>query len=207
MLKYLVLAGVALWFTGTIDPRLASADPLVTAFGRQRGGAATFWIAGLLLLSIFYGRFWCRALCPAGAFLALLNGVRLLPRLRPSVVARRCVFGVSDGRDLDCICCDRCRLTSTEEQAALDAAESRGAAGAWGRAFLALSVGLALLLFVQSVAERRWDRKGPVPAQARAAPGSEMRQVDEQRLRARIEQGTLSDRGAMHYVPVSDPAP
>ena len=43
-----------------------------------------YWILALsgivLFASLFYFRFWCRYLCPAGAFLALFNKLRLLRR-------------------------------------------------------------------------------------------------------------------------------
>ena len=62
-----------------------------------------------LLGSLFYTRFWCRYLCPAGAFLSLLNHVRLLRRWVPSKWFGQCEFGLTASDHLDCLCCDRCR--------------------------------------------------------------------------------------------------
>ena len=91
------LVGVYLVFASLIIPGLATRE-----LGRWRLVSA--FIVGLLgyaiglLLSLFYARFWCRNLCPAGAFLSLLNGVRLLRRFVPPVgagcwrtVINRCV--------------------------------------------------------------------------------------------------------------------
>ncbi|HNT88474.1 MAG TPA: 4Fe-4S binding protein, partial [Candidatus Hydrogenedentes bacterium] len=59
-------------------------------------------------LSFPYRRFWCRNLCPAGAFLALLNRPRILRRLSPPTHPARCDLGVRNAEELDCIRCDRC---------------------------------------------------------------------------------------------------
>ncbi|MFH0825174.1 MAG: 4Fe-4S binding protein, partial [Pseudomonadota bacterium] len=61
-----------------------------------------------LIAAVFYFRFWCRFLCPAGAFLALFNRVRLLRRWAPNTVPARCDLGVSSEHDIDCIRCGRC---------------------------------------------------------------------------------------------------
>ena len=78
-----------------------------------QGAARETWVVMLAVLviglSIVFRRFWCRSLCPAGAFLALLNGVRLFKRVVPHTEPARCDLGVRSAAELDCICCDRCR--------------------------------------------------------------------------------------------------
>jgi polyferredoxin len=58
--------------------------------------------------SLVYYRFWCRYLCPLGAFLALGNKLALLQRLGPRRRFEHCDLGVKGDHDLDCIRCHRC---------------------------------------------------------------------------------------------------
>ena len=74
-------------------------------------------IAAVLLLSVFYFRFWCRYLCPVGAFLSLGNRIALLlPLARPKDY-RRCDLGVQGKLDLDCLHCHRCVTRAKEGSA------------------------------------------------------------------------------------------
>jgi hypothetical protein len=77
------------------------------------------WIWALTILvlaaSIFFFRFWCRYLCPAGAFLALFNKVSLLSRWWPKPMPARCDLGVSFPGDVDCIRCHRCLFEQEQE--------------------------------------------------------------------------------------------
>jgi hypothetical protein len=107
--KYALLALPALLFALTRDPVVLMGDPLITFFSSS-GTEWIFWFAvTALALSLVFRRFWCRNLCPAGAFLALFNRVQLLRRIVPRTQPGRCDLGVRSVRDLDCLCCDRCR--------------------------------------------------------------------------------------------------
>ena len=108
VLKYGLLALLGLLFALTRDFGILASDPLIVFFGAQDPGWA-FWLglAGVALAFLF-PRFWCRGLCPAGAFLALLNRVQVLRRILPRTHPGRCDLGVRTPRDLDCLCCDRC---------------------------------------------------------------------------------------------------
>jgi spermidine synthase len=108
MVKYLLLTLLAVAFAITRDYTVLAADPLTTFFGAGRGGATLLIALGALALSLPYRRFWCRGLCPAGAFLSLLNRFRLLRWLSPGTRPGRCDLGVRHDRELDCLRCDRC---------------------------------------------------------------------------------------------------
>jgi hypothetical protein len=109
VVKYGLLLLLAVLFALTRDYRALASDPLSTFFSSAREA----WVVTLAIvvigLSVVFRRFWCRSLCPAGAFLALLNGVKLFRRVVPSTEPKRCDLGVRSVVELDCICCDRCR--------------------------------------------------------------------------------------------------
>lgn len=106
--KYGLLCLLAVLFALTRDFTLFGVDPLVTFWGQGRGGTALYLALAVLALSFFFPRFWCRNLCPAGAFLALFKKVRVFRRLSPSTFPARCDLGVRNTEELDCIHCDRC---------------------------------------------------------------------------------------------------
>ncbi len=109
LVKYGLLFLCALAYAMTRDDSLLAVDPLVTFFGNHSQAAAFMIALTVLAASFFYPRFWCRNLCPAGAFLALLNGVRVLRGWLPRTDPARCDLGVRRMDELDCLCCDRCR--------------------------------------------------------------------------------------------------
>ena len=65
-------------------------------------------VGGFLPLRVVYFRFWCRYLCPAGAFLALFNRIALLRKWAPLPIPGKCDLGVTFADDVDCIRCHRC---------------------------------------------------------------------------------------------------
>jgi predicted membrane-bound spermidine synthase len=77
-----------------------------------------YWIWTLALVclaaSVVYFRFWCRYLCPAGAFLAIFNKINLFRKWAPRPIPSRCDLGVSFPDDLDCIRCLRCRFRDND---------------------------------------------------------------------------------------------
>lgn len=197
--KYLLLALMTLLFGTTLQSALASGDPLVTVFAHERSRLLLCLAALLVALAFLYPRFWCRSLCPTGAFLSLLNGLRLLRRLAPSVHPRACVYGVRESRDLDCLCCDRCRRPGHREHQALIRPAGWTAARPVNAGLVAASVGLALAFAAHTVTT--WSRE---IAGASARGQAEMigrgaRPVDMKRLSHLIEQGKLSDREARFY--------
>ncbi len=109
LIKYLLLFLLVVLYALTRDSAVLTADPLITFFGSARGGIVLGLAIAVLGLSAFFRRFWCRNLCPAGAFLALLKSLRILKRISPPTFPNRCDLGVRNVDELDCIHCDRCR--------------------------------------------------------------------------------------------------
>lgn len=113
LVKYVLLAVLAAAFALTRDPAVLAADPLTSFFVIFRRGVEDGWVLGLgaagVALSIVFRRFWCRNLCPAGAFLSLLAAIGLLRRFLPAERPARCDLGVRSPAELDCLGCDRCR--------------------------------------------------------------------------------------------------
>jgi Na+-translocating ferredoxin:NAD+ oxidoreductase RnfG subunit len=107
--KYALLLLLAVLFALTRDYAVLSADPLTTIFSTLRDWPILSTAVVILALSMVFRRFWCRNLCPAGAFLALLCGAKLFKTLSPPTAPRRCDLGVRVSSELDCLCCDRCR--------------------------------------------------------------------------------------------------
>ena len=206
LVKFLLLFLVIIAFASTLDHALASSDPLVAVFNSARSRFITCLAGAVLVLSFFYGRFWCRTLCPAGAFLALLNGARLLKHLVPGVNHDLCPFGVSSGRELDCICCDRCRVVGPRAREALKAARREPTRVGRRAVFVLVVAALALLMVWRVVLDCSSLRQATPGASGGTAAGGQPRDVDMPRLRRMIEQRVLSDREARYYKPVTDPS-
>lgn len=108
LVKYLLLFLLVLRFALSRDFTHVDVDPLTTFFSVLRDRWTLLFGGVLIALSFPYRRFWCRNLCPAGAFLALLNRPALLRKLSPPTHPARCDLGVRRAGELDCIRCDRC---------------------------------------------------------------------------------------------------
>jgi len=199
--KYVVLAVLIVAFFLSRDRRTLAGDPLTSVFALRT--AASGWptwmfgaIAVAVLGSLFYVRFWCRCLCPVGAFLSLLNHFRLLRRWVPAKWFGRCEFGLTAGDHLDCLYCDRCRHAATQNIPAPSGAAVRPKVSP-----LVLAATLGGLL-VASASLTQFRRVMPLileePASNAAAAG-QPREVDVRRIRTLIEQHQLSDRKAEYY--------
>ncbi len=99
------------WISG--DSAYLAVDPMTTAFSDRMPGYAAVVVVVIGLGALVYFRPFCRYLCPAGAFLALSNKLRLLERLRTIRLTRRravarCDLGVTWQEDVDCLRCNRC---------------------------------------------------------------------------------------------------
>ena len=198
--KYVVLLVlVGLFFIGW-DRDVLKVDVLINIFSMVWREYNWVILWSILAGSVLFTRFWCRYLCPAGAFLSLLGAWAPLKRILPSKYFGRCDLGVSTVEELDCIRCDRCRYeqvgtTVSEESLA------RGPSGIFVNGFLISLVSLLLVVGVVVSARpllRKVEGVGQLVQRSSAAAGR-VRNVDVDRLRRLIEEDRLSDYEALFY--------
>lgn len=203
-IKYIVLFAFVVGFCLTGQKGAYSRDILLRVFDwRSWGqGLRSQWqfiaVISLLVLGIvIFRRFWCRYLCPAGAFLSLFNrlafvGRRLLPTKRFGC----CEFGLTGLDHLDCIWCDRCMVEDPTTRTKADPGK------VWSAVLIIMVLTIAIWL-VGGVIERpaAMPRAIAVPQASTATTPirGQGRQVDVERIKAMIDQGQLSDREAMYY--------
>ncbi len=206
--KYMVLFVLIIVFFVSRNRTTLAADPLIEIFNFQFSIydfqlANVNWQSSILLIvtialtgSVFYARFWCRYLCPVGAFLSLLSNVAILKRYLPAKRFGKCEFGLSAKDRIDCLCCDRCRY------------ERRKSAGVpmpytlmklLSRYFVV--VVLAVVILVSTVSVSRFLQVIPAGREypTALATGGQPRDVDLQRIRTMIRQKKLSDQEAEFY--------
>jgi spermidine synthase len=213
-IKYIVLIVSIIVFFLSRDRRTLAGDPLVSVFGlRTALSAWPTWmlaVVGIALIgSLFYVRFWCRYLCPAGAFLSLLNHIRLLRRWVPAKWFGQCEFGLAASDHLDCLYCDRCRhmrFGISDSGLRMETGE-RGQSAIHNRQSAIvgrpLVLGVAILgLFIAGVSLSRFRQVMPLileePVTAAGAAG-QPRDVDVHKVRTLIDQGVLSNHEASYY--------
>jgi spermidine synthase len=202
--KYVVLFVLVLVFFISRDRTTLGADPLIAAFSRKAALYTTsVLVAGVaaLAISVFITRFWCRYLCPVGAFLSLFNAVVLLKRFVPAKKFGRCEFGLTGKDNLDCIYCDRCRY-QPKPRAQVEPALRPAfvPSTVYSKYFLAGVLALAFIFCGASVQKfLEVVPSGFEQAAVSAASGGQPRDVDMQRIRQMLERQMLSDREAEFY--------
>lgn len=179
--KYAVLAVIVIAVIGLGWHASAEVDLLRTLFAPHRSGWAMLLLAIVIAGSILTYRFWCRYLCPTGAFLHLGNrlaaGGRVLRRKR----YRSCDLGVRGRLDVDCLQCDRC----------LDAKPLPEGPRWRTRAFSFLLVGS-----LAAMGGLAWSAR----ARGTVAESShKVRTFDVDTFRLRMSAGTLSDHRALWW--------
>jgi predicted membrane-bound spermidine synthase/Na+-translocating ferredoxin:NAD+ oxidoreductase RnfG subunit len=202
--KYVVLfIFIAVFFTFRNHAALTP-DPLIEVFS---GALPTLLLAtaGIALIgSIFYIRFWCRYLCPVGAFLSLLSGIALLRRLTPAKKFGRCEFGVTGKTQLDCIYCDRCRYEfkspASEKPAPVPKIFSPGRwPGFLSRHFLIPVLLLAIFISAVSISTAWQTLSTEMALSSASGSAGVVRDVDLKKIRTLIRQNRLSDHEADFY--------
>ncbi len=201
-IKYVILFVLVTVFFASRNRTTLVSDPLISVFNFRSAivnwQSSVIWIAAVALVgSIFYTRFWCRYLCPVGAFLSLLNNIAILKRYLPAKRFGRCEFGLTAKDNLDCIYCDRCRYQTKDQR---PKTEDLSPAPYVSRHFV---VGVLLVaIFVSAVSVDRFLKvagTGIGQPAVSIASGGQPRDVDVQRIQTLIEQRRLSDREAEYY--------
>ena len=200
--KYGVLFIFIILFFSSRSRSTLATDPLTSFFNLQ------FWkwsmiviVTAALIGSVFYVRFWCRYLCPAGAFLSLLNNVAILKRYLPAKRFAKCEFGLTAKDHLDCIYCDRCRYQpkATLKEEPLPRPDYTPM-GLLTRYFVAAVLVVAILISTVSISRfLQVIPAGLSQPTVSTASGGQPRDIDLQRVRTLIEQKRLSDREAEFY--------
>ncbi len=204
--KYAVLLVLVAVFFLSRNRTTLAADPLISIFNLRFSisefrSAILLIAATALIYSFLYTRFWCRYLCPVGAFLSLFNNVVILKRYLPTKKFGRCEFGLTAKDQMDCIYCDRCRYQAKaavrkEHLLRPDYARTRPLSQ-----FFVVGVLVAAIL-VSTLSVSRFLQvvgTGLDYSATFVSAGGEPRDVDMQRIRTLIEQNKLSDREAEFY--------
>jgi len=200
--KYAILFILIIVFFSCRNRTTLATDPLISFFNLQFWKLSMLMIATIALIgSIFYTRFWCRYLCPAGAFLSLLNNVAILKRYLPAKRFAKCEFGLTAKDHLDCIYCDRCRY---QPKAVLKEKPlprpDYAPMGLLSRYFVAAVLIVAILISTISISRfLQVIPTGLSQPTISVSSGGQPRDVDLQRVRILIEQKRLSDREAEFY--------
>jgi len=200
--KYVVLFILIMVFFFSRNRTTLASDPLISVFALHFWQFALLLVAGVALIgSLFYVRFWCRYLCPVGAFLSLLNKVVILKRYVPAKRFGKCEFGLTAGDHLDCIYCDRCRYPrKAAAKKELPLHPDYVPAPLLSRYFVVGVLVVGVLVSTASVS--RFLQVVPVSSDYSAtfvSSGGQPRDVDLQRIRTLIEQKRLSDHEAEFY--------
>ncbi len=203
-IKYVILFIFVIVFFLSRNKTTLEADPLIKFFNFQSSvfnpQSAVFIIAmAALICSIFYTRFWCRYLCPVGAFLSLFNNIALLKRYTPAKIFGRCEFGLTAKDQMDCLYCDRCRYIT---KAALKPETSQihppTPLKLLSRYFV-IAV-LVFAVFISSISiSFLLQAFPPVTPAFSVSVGGRPRDLDLQKIQTMIQQKKLSDREADFY--------
>ncbi|MCX6998319.1 MAG: 4Fe-4S binding protein [Kiritimatiellaeota bacterium] len=202
LMKYGLLFVALAYCALSADARVDQADPLVTIFSRFAAPPVLLLALASLALAFIFGRFWCRYLCPAGAFLALIGGLRLLPRRwRPAIKPSCCDYGVRHIGEFDCLCCDRCRMPAARPE--LEAATPR----LFRREIVwLLAVVCATVPFLALLRGPGWQTLDR-PLTAAGTAGQTLSPQVLARIRELIREQRLSEHEAKYYHAASNAAP
>ncbi|MHC4571030.1 MAG: 4Fe-4S binding protein [Planctomycetota bacterium] len=206
--KYVVLFVLIIVFFLSRNRTTLAAEPLIEIFNFRFTiydfqSAIVNWQLSIPLIvtialtgSVFYVRFWCRYLCPVGAFLSLLSNVAILKRYLPVKRVGKCEFGLSAKDQIDCLCCDRCRY---ERRKSTQPLMPYPLMKLLSRYFVV--VVLAVTIFVSTVSISRFLQVIPASLEypTSLAAGGQPRDVDLERIRTMIRQQKLSDQEAEFY--------
>jgi hypothetical protein len=198
-IKYILLFLLAVLFGLTRDFSLLQGDPLITFFSGAMGKLTLGIVAAVFTLSLFSNRFWCRNLCPAGAFLSLLNGVRLFRRIQPPRYPAYCDMGVETADDLDCLHCDRCAIARHSRESGNPATPVP-----WQKNAFALALFLVAAAFCAGTFQQLERILPAMTAPSAGLPGSsgKPRDINTDTFKRLMQERKLSDHPAEFSTPV-----
>jgi hypothetical protein len=204
--KYIILLVLILVFFVSRNRTTLAGDPLISFFS-FRFIKTGFYSAIILIIavaltgSIFYPRFWCRYLCPAGAFLSLFNNLAIFKRYLPAKRFGRCEFGLTPMDNLDCLYCDKCRYEFKKAPAKkYEPLAGDTSAKLWNKSLLIVVVLTAG--FLSAVSLNRFSQVVSVNFERpviSSFSGGRPRDIDVQRIRTKIAENKLSDKEADFY--------
>ncbi len=214
-LKVVLLGAVLVAVVLGVHERVLRADVLMTFYSGFAERGVFLLSCAVLALSVFSGRFWCRNLCPTGAFLGWLGSWRPLYHAAPYIKPASCIYGVRRYDDLDCLQCDNCRKAgalAVEEAAAPRLTWREGGYLVAVLVALGLLVRLALSPAVDVSKEGKTDggevpnvgatnaagRAGLEKPPPRPPPRTEPAAVTE-KIREQVQKKKLSEREAKYY--------
>ena len=176
-IKYFLLFLVVLWVGFRGDQAVLAFDPLAAAFGPVKGTWTTLLLLLIGLGALLFFRFWCRYLCPLGAFFQLFTRTAVLLRLTRTPVPAKCDTGIVHPAESDCLHCGRCLTGETlprnkTYRTALP---------------LALFLGAALFLMAGSVHQALV----PAPRTRPLPQATHLRKVDKEKLRRLLQNHQL----------------
>ena len=186
-------------------PSVLVADPLIKIFSGMLDTVLIFTALIALLGSLFYTRFWCLYLCPAGAFLCLLNRISLLKRLLPAKRFARCEFAILPANIDDCIMCDRCRYNQMAKAIpyGTEKLTTAGKSAKQPAAVLFVTAVWASAIFISAITINGFLKAVPKsytqPPVAITSTAQPQEDADIQRIRKMIETKKLSDKEALFY--------
>jgi len=185
-MRYVILFMVVLSLYGSNPAKIGEIDPLSTVFSGHIFGMALFLAILVSMGALFNFRFFCRNICPVGAFLSAIGGISSVFGLGPARDFRHCDLGVNNHRDHDCIQCNRCARELNQA----------GAKPIPQGKILTDIVYIALILTAAFIFANRLATDSFQPS---AHGIGRARQVNMQRLQQRIQSNTLSNHKAMFY--------
>ena len=115
-----------------------------------------------------------------------------MKRLLPRKIYSRCDLGVASGKELDCICCDRCRF----ETVAATEIKNVGYSPALRIIVVVMAV-LLVTISTKTLIQKTWQ--SPVVSVATDPAAGEVREIDAEKIKNLIKQKKLSDKEAEFY--------
>ncbi len=199
--KYIILFIIITAFFIWRKQDTLKTDVLIGIFSAQDGVLLLVFSIIAIAGAFFYTRFWCRYLCPAGAFLALLNRAAFLKKYLPAKRYGRCDFGLTAAEHSDCIHCDRCRYVINVPREKASSSDTDSINQPLARYFLPIVVAATIFLSAATIkiALKNIPESYSPPKTTISAGIGRARDVDIEQIRKMIKENKLSDKEAEYY--------